>query len=361
MTAFTPGLPAARADAALKSTLQTLESAKQNAILWFGEILDRQLYKELGYSTIHHYAEQELGFGSSKIYDYLNICRKLKQLPKVKDKVASGALGYTHARELLKVTDEKNQDQWLEVALNNPRKELERQVKQAKRAAADQMSGQPSLMPVPASHPAASVSTRVGFELSATQLARYEALWEKMRKMGGLPADRAEALLAMMDFFVAENSTRVENAAAAAPVQIHIHQCPDCERATVQTSRGEGALASEELAQAQCDAVISRPGRRNAATIPPKIRREVLTGARYQCQRPGCGNTRFLEIHHKVPRSRGGTNDADNLTCLCSGCHALHHATSAGAFVKSPPAGYRFLVEAAVRVKSRDLDARRFG
>ncbi|MBU8871843.1 MAG: HNH endonuclease [Gemmatimonadales bacterium] len=30
---------------------------------------------------------------------------------------------------------------------------------------------------------------------------------------------------------------------------------------------------------------------------------------RYQCQRPGCNHARFLEIHHIIPRSIGGTDD----------------------------------------------------
>jgi hypothetical protein len=41
----------------------------------------------------------------------------------------------------------------------------------------------------------------------------------------------------------------------------------------------------------------------------------------YQCTAPGCGARRGLEIHHIVPRSRGGSDDPENLTVLC----AAHH------------------------------------
>jgi len=62
---------------------------------------------------------------------------------------------------------------------------------------------------------------------------------------------------------------------------------------------------------------------------------------RHKCQRPGCDHTRYLEIHHKIYRSRGGTNDPSNLTCLCSACHALTHEKR-GFQVKSPPGIYEW-------------------
>ena len=34
------------------------------------------------------------------------------------------------------------------------------------------------------------------------------------------------------------------------------------------------------------------------------------------------------EIHHKLPLSKGGTHDRDNLIALCKECHARIHATN---------------------------------
>jgi 5-methylcytosine-specific restriction endonuclease McrA len=51
----------------------------------------------------------------------------------------------------------------------------------------------------------------------------------------------------------------------------------------------------------------------------------VLARDRHRCQGPGCGRTRFLEIHHKRPRAEGGTNDAANLVTLCAACHRWWH------------------------------------
>ncbi len=132
-------------------------------------------------------------------------------------------------------------------------------------------------------------------------------------------------VLAVMQSSVDGNSNQLEKSAAAPPVQIHVHQCPDCHKAAVQTSRGELPLSSAETERIQCDAQVSHPHQRNSTTIPPKIRRYVLARERHRCQGKGCENTHYLEVHHIVPRARGGTHDPENLTTLCSACHALVH------------------------------------
>jgi 5-methylcytosine-specific restriction endonuclease McrA len=55
------------------------------------------------------------------------------------------------------------------------------------------------------------------------------------------------------------------------------------------------------------------------------VRREVLARDRHRCRRKGCRHTRFLEVHHLVPRRQGGRNEPENLVTLCTGCHSLWH------------------------------------
>ncbi|MBU8871629.1 MAG: hypothetical protein KOO60_12255, partial [Gemmatimonadales bacterium] len=141
MTEFFPGKPACEAHTALKTAINTMEKARQNAVLWFGEILERKLYRELGYASIHQYAQQELGFSPARTSDFLSICRKLKNLPKLEDNLKTGKLGYTQARVLVKVADQQNETQWLDFAQKNSRRELELEVKRAKKRAVDLVTG----------------------------------------------------------------------------------------------------------------------------------------------------------------------------------------------------------------------------
>jgi 5-methylcytosine-specific restriction endonuclease McrA len=326
MLTFIKGLPAQKAHLHLKKADQAMEMARQNAILWFGEINGRKLYCDLGYSSMLLYAQQELGWSQSKAYDFLKICEKLDELPAVKKKVEEGKLGYARTRTIVSVASPENEKEWVDLAMNKSRTQLKEAAQKARRKAAEVAKGQVAIFPEEPV-PAAVVPQRVTLEMTPTQLARYEALWEKLRKQGGLPADKVEALLALMQGHLDENSNPLEKPAGP-PVQIHVHQCPDCEKATVQTARGELTLSPEEAARIACDAQISEPGQPNTTTIPPKTRRLVLARDRHQCQTPGCTHTHFLEIHHIIPRTRGGTNDPENLTTLCSACHALVHSGS---------------------------------
>jgi phage terminase large subunit GpA-like protein len=109
-------------------------------------------------------------------------------------------------------------------------------------------------------------------------------------------------------------------------VQIHAHLCTGCGRVEVDGR----AVSRADAERLQCDAAIAEPGGRNTTTIPPRTRREVLARDRHRCQAPGCGRRRYLEVHHVVPRERGGSNDLANLVTLCSACHRLMHERTAG-------------------------------
>jgi hypothetical protein len=56
--------------------------------------------------------------------------------------------------------------------------------------------------------------------------------------------------------------------------------------------------------------------------LSPKIRRAVLMRDA-RCRVPGCARRHGLEIHHLIPRSRGGTDDLTNLACVCPAHHRL--------------------------------------
>ena len=98
---------------------------------------------------------------------------------------------------------------------------------------------------------------------------------------------------------------------------------------------------SGTLTCAPCDATICRNGKRNTTTIPPRVRREVLARDKHRCEAPGCGRTRFLEVHHLVPRYKGGSNQIENLLTLCGSCHRLWHEKSNGSVVGTPSFLYR--------------------
>lgn len=59
--------------------------------------------------------------------------------------------------------------------------------------------------------------------------------------------------------------------------------------------------------------------------IPNLIRKEVYRRDGFRCAL--CDDTRGIQIHHCIRRSRGGNDTPFNLITLCWRCHALAHGT----------------------------------
>jgi len=338
---FRSDLGAGPAHIALKTSVEALDQAQNCALLWFGEIMCREWYRDLGYSTMRSYAMEALGFSPTRAGDFIRLARKLESLPRVKEEVATGRLGYTKAREIASVADPTNEKDWVKVAKEKSRRELETTVRQAKKQVSQQRRSNPDqgeLMPRPAAAaPPVTVPIRVGFELTPDQYARYEAMLAKIGHCGS----KADLLLDMVAALLVESENAPRGAFSNPHYQIHVHECPTCAKATVQSPHGELELTRTEVEAARCDAQIHEPGKRNTSTIPPRIRREILARDRHRCRRKGCNHTRFLDIHHIVPRAEGGTNDPRNLVTLCRACHRLWHegkGNLSGLLTQSPGA-----------------------
>ncbi|PID80844.1 hypothetical protein CSB20_05320, partial [bacterium DOLZORAL124_64_63] len=56
---FVPDQSAAEVSACLKRAVRAMDQARHCAVLWFKEIVERELYKELGYGSVYQYAAVE--------------------------------------------------------------------------------------------------------------------------------------------------------------------------------------------------------------------------------------------------------------------------------------------------------------
>ena len=321
---FAAGLPAARVDASLRQALVACDRAHECAVLWFAEVSRRGLYRLLGHASLQLYATEALGFSDNRYHQFKRLAHDLDRLPVLREAVEAGEIGWTKAQQVARVATEATQAAWVAKAATTGRRELELQVRQARKRRPGAPAAQ--LAFDHATSPVADRPTTISLRADGVRLARFDALVEKAHKLGLVPAgaDRFDLLLAGLESLVsAAGSERPQAAGPAA--QIIIHQCPDCERAAVTTNRGEKPVAPAQLRALACDACVQRPGKPNRATIRPSVRAAVLARDRHCCATPGCRSTRFLEVHHVVPRGQGGSNRAENLVTLCSRCHGFVH------------------------------------
>jgi hypothetical protein len=100
--------------------------------------------------------------------------------------------------------------------------------------------------------------------------------------------------------------------------------CQSSDHAHVGTeSRRESAATDATPPQQPAGAEV-RPSRARQS-VPPALRRAVLTRDRHRCTVPGCTHATFVDVHHVQPRSEGGPNEASNLLTLCSAHHRATH------------------------------------
>ena len=363
MSCVSVSLPAAKrsqstareVDAELRSALSDYRRAEQRTVLCFAEVVERNLFREPGYATIFQYASESLGFSAKRTFGFLRLAEAFQRLPELRAALMAGAIGWTKAREIIKVAGPKNVAKWLELAKGLSRRELEAKVLRARQrrvVARKSNPAQRALAPKPVRLPPRTVSAPeacspeqsslldvpddlvdespepITYRLTPTQLARYEALIEKVHKLlAAAPgSSREEILLAGLEALVesasSELSSRGDN---ATPYRIVVSECPTCKRARLQTNRGTKRIAQPELETMKCDAILEDEEGRRRRTIPPRTRRAVLKRDQHRCQAPGCTNARFLEIHHVRARQNGGSNDLQNLVTLCSRCHRMMH------------------------------------
>ncbi len=337
---FTPGLAAVRVDQSLRLAIAAADRAQECAVLWFAEVARRSLFRELGFASLELYATEGLGFSRNRYFQFARLAEDLDRLPRLREAVVSGELGWTKAQQVARVATPASEGRWVAKAATVSRRELEGEVKvaraKAKQRRASTVAPRLAFAPTTVDAPAADPPTTLTLRLDGVQLARWEALLERAHKLGLVPAgaSREEVVLAGLAALVEEGEEgakgggelrRRNSRKSLSGAQIIVKRCPVCERVAVVTSRGDRVLDPVTAEALACDAVVRGDDGPNRATIPPAVRAKVLARDGHRCATPGCGATRFLEIHHLTPRGDGGSNRAENLVTLCARCHRFRH------------------------------------
>ena len=296
------------------------EYARHRASLDAAEAFDLMRAEQLklhflcGFATMYEYLERVLGYGPHAARERMRVARSLAKLPETTAALARGELTYSAVRELTRVATAETEDRWLKAADGMAAGQIERLV----------AGHQPGDQPEDPTHP--DLRPRVvRIELPP----EVYALWRQARSV--IAAERGAEI---SDADLVESLCRAVIApgtGAAGPAhQIAYQQCPDCRRATQNGAGREIDIAPEVFDRAVCDArdigSLDAPApERATTTVTPRLREQVFARDHHRCTVPGCRSARNLDIHHIIPRARGGKHELWNVTLLCSGHHmALH-------------------------------------
>lgn len=311
---------ARRAHDALVQALHTLENAERNAVLRFADVYHGRLFRLLGYASVHHYAIEKLGFSESRAAQFVRLAKDVKRLPGLARAIENDEVPWTKARVIGSVATPETEHAWVARAKQVPRRELVREVRQARKPKAP--AAQVSMLSAD-ERPKGDPPVRFGFDLTPLQAARMQKLMERVRP----GRDRAELFLDALSSLVDKERGEKTEEKNCTRMQVVAYRCDTCSGVDVPTPTGLKRLSPLDADTISCDAtLVDREGRQRSS-IPPRIRRQVLARDRSRCVR--CGRTSLLHVHHRRRQADGGRHTLENCVTVCAPCHRLHHGDAA--------------------------------
>lgn len=234
------------------------------------QLLDvRKTYREYGCTSLYQFAVQDLKLSEDTAYSFITVARKAVTVPALKAEIALGTITVSKARRMCSVITRHNYDRWLELAKCSSVRVLEKEVARV--------------------NPKAAVSERASYvtaERMLLQLGVSESLMKKFRRVQDLECQSK---------------------------QKHI----DLE-ATLE--------AALDLFLERKDPVKKAERINAARPVPGRVEHAVNLRDQGKCTE--CGDSRWVDHHHIIPRESGGPDTLENLTTLCRAHHAMLHRRS---------------------------------
>jgi hypothetical protein len=288
----------------------------------------RELYRELGYTSLFYYCVRQLGLPKSSAFRRSEVARLIGRFPAIGDHLATGKLSIRALVELREVLTDENhtkvlaraegmsQEQAQLLAVEYKPRPIPRDVVRA--------------LPAPPAPPAASPVVPAGTELPPLSPATF-ALLPAETKSPSPPPEVVRPLtpdLRRLNVTVsAEFMAELEQVRAALS-----HQCPDGNfeqvvrqafKLVLERDRKRKALTDrprrqqESEPRAQPDATVE-----NNRYVPAAVKRAVWERDQRRCTWPMgdgkvCGSTHRLEFDHNLEVALGGKPVTENIRLLC--------------------------------------------
>ena len=97
-------------------SVRQLKTAMVRACYYLDLVRERKIYRALGYQGISEYAHAEAGLSRYQCETFLELARRLPDLPAIRALVERGELSWSRARLLCQVVTPETEHEWLEAA-----------------------------------------------------------------------------------------------------------------------------------------------------------------------------------------------------------------------------------------------------
>lgn len=268
-----------------------------------------RVWEAVGLATLCEYAERFVGLRPRQTEERLRVAALLEGLPLMDAALGEGVVCYSAVRELTRVADSQTEEAWIDAARGKTVGEI-----------AGMVSGrEPGDLPTDPERDEAR-RHRLVIEVAADIYATYRAAQARLRRASDASLSEEDGLLLMARAVLGGPED-----AGRSPYQIRMTQCATC-LATEQEGRGAAIQVEPAVAEmAGCDGQQYEGTGAATQSIPPAVRRFVVSRQHGRCGVPGCSIAVFTDVHHVTFRSEGGTHDPEGLILLCGAHHrALH-------------------------------------
>ena len=295
-----------------------------------------KLPQHRGQTSLFRYVVDELGYSESVAYNLITVARKAREIPAMKEEIRKGNLSVSKLRKVCPVINKENQGKWIEDAKTNNTRELEMKVASEK---TDHVK-RASLRAV------ARDTLRLSLDISSESRDKLERLKDVLCSKKGRDCPLQEVLDFALETAIEKHdpvckakraNKRRQKKAESVRAQTSSSTCDEkSSQQTKHSARGACPVTGEskelEMGNGEGEK-LALPGRRGGnqrKPIPASVLHEVRKRDRGQCTFKDmlgrrCTHSRWIHLHHIVPVSQGGDDQATNLRTLCSNHHRIVH------------------------------------
>ena len=295
------------------------------------EVDERQSWMSDGSRSLADWVAARLRTRHETAVRLVGTSRRLVDLPVVSRLFAAGELSLDQVEALSHIATPDSEAGWVDRVLSLSAGELDRLARRRRGIDAEE----------------------AGTVWERRRLVRQWNLDESELKFHGrLPGDQGRVFDQAIDSRVDEMpldpetgrfdavETRAADALTALAADAGIGSGPPAQLTVFVESDGRGELdntspiSNATLQRLACDSIVEpvlRDGDqiigvgRRSRKIPGWLRRLVVYRDGACCRFPGCGNKRWLQVHHIVSWADGGATDLDNLILICGFHHRFVH------------------------------------
>ena len=288
-----------------------------------GEILNhlrtieaQKIFASLGHSSLFEFCMKELGYSEGAAQRRISAMRLIKDLPEVEEKIVSGSLSLSVASQAQSFFRKKKH-------LNKPMDRCQKIDLLKKLDGASSRESEKLLLqlePDLITTDKERLVTSEHLEIKITVDKEFMNNLEKLKDLLShqMPFARTKDILAhaLKELIKRKDPQIASRDSTRRDKRIRGNEeTPAGKKPTTNTSITTGHIPPPASA-VNTEVHFNR-------CIPKRIKQQVWEKSKGQCSyinhRTGqkCNSTRFLEIDHIFPKSRGGTNSAINLQLLC--------------------------------------------